>query len=274
MQVRRFLLSLLIVLVSVQAGLSFQAAGKKSSSAKSKKAAAAAQKNAQAKRKLGHIKRAFVASADLRPMAQQLLENRTPQAYQGVEAYARKHAKDDAGPLAWVVIGYAHYLDKDYVSARSSWGRTKLLEPLLGDYLAYLQGISYQGENNHAAVLQALDGFDEKYPESLQSHDAAMLYATALMATGAPAKAAAFLEKHRQPVKSDIEITLARAYLFAGDKGKASDIFHKLYFEIPTSTEADAAAIELRNMGEVQPAGSFDQRHARVFLLTRGRRFQ
>jgi len=278
-QVRRFLSVLLILLVSVPAGFSLQASRKKSSSAKSssaksKKAAAAAQKKALAKRKLGHIKRAFVASADLRPMAQQLLENRTPQAYRGVEAYARKHAKDDAGPLAWVVVGYAHYLDKDYVSARSSWVRTKPLEPLLGDYLAYMQAMAYQGENNHAAVLETLDGFDEKYPDSLQSHDAAMLYASALMATGAPAKAAAFLEKHRQPVKSDIEITLARAYLAAGDKTQASDILHKLYFEVPTSAEAEAAAIELRNLGETQPAGTFDQRHNRVLLLTKGRRFQ
>src|SRR3954451_1805413 len=31
------------------------------------------------------IKRAFVASSQLRPMAQQLLENRTPQAYAAVE---------------------------------------------------------------------------------------------------------------------------------------------------------------------------------------------
>jgi soluble lytic murein transglycosylase len=123
-QARRLLSALLILLVSVPAGFSLQTSKKKSSapkssSAKSQKAAEAARKNALAKRKLGHIKRAFVASADLRPMAQQLLENRTPQAYQGVEAYAHKHAKDDAGPLAWVVVGYAHYLDKDYASARS-----------------------------------------------------------------------------------------------------------------------------------------------------------
>ena len=279
MQARRFLFTLLILLVSVSAGFSLQASKKKSSSAKSssaksKKAAADAQKKALAKRKLGHIKRAFVASADLRPMAQQLLENRTPQAYQGVEAYARKHAKDDAGPLAWVVVGYAHYLDKDYVAARSSWDRAKSLEPLLGDYLAYMQALAYQGENNRSAVLETLDGFDEKYPDSLQSHDAAMLYASALMATNAPDRAAAFLEKHRQPVKADIEITLARAYLAAGDKTKASDIFHRLYFEMPTSAEAEAAAIELRNLGEMQPVGTFDQRHGRVLLLTKGRRYQ
>jgi peptidoglycan lytic transglycosylase len=263
--------------VSLQAGFSLQTSSKKSPSTKSKSkkaTAASAQKKAQASRKLGHIKRAFVASADLRSMAQQLLENRSPQAYQGVEAYARKHAKDDAGPLAWLVIGYAHYIDKDYVNARSSWDRAKPLEPLLGDYLAYLQAAAYQGEGNHAAVLTTLNDFDQKYPDSLESHDVALLYASALMATGAPDRAAAYLEKHRQPVKSDIEITLARAYLAAGDKPKATDIFHKLYFEMPTSAEAEAAAIELRTLGEAQPVGSFDQRHNRVGLLTRGRRFQ
>jgi soluble lytic murein transglycosylase len=259
--------------VSLQAGFSLQTSRKKSPSTK-KKSAASAQKNAQATRKLGHIKRAFVASADLRPMAQQLLENRTPQAYQGVEAYARKHAKDDAGPLAWVVVGYAHYLDKDYVSARSSWDRAKSLEPLLGDYLAYLHAASYQAESNYTAVLETLDGFDQKYPESLQSHDVALLYAGALIATKAQQAAASYLEKHRLPVKSDIEITLARAYLGAGDKARAIDIFHRLYFEMPTSAEGEAAAIELRNLGEMQPAGSFEQRHARVGLLTKARRFQ
>ncbi|HKV94541.1 MAG TPA: transglycosylase SLT domain-containing protein [Candidatus Angelobacter sp.] len=257
----------LLLLVSFQAGSSGQTSRKKTHSTKS-------QKNAQTVRKLGHIKRAFVASADLRPMAQQLLENRSPQAYAGVEAYARKHAKDDAGPLAWLVVGYAHYLDRDFSSARSSWQRSHPLEPLLGDYLAYLNAIAYQGESNPAAVLQTLEGFDQKYPDSLQAHDVAMLYAGALLASKEPEKAIAYLEQRRQPMKSDIEITLGRAYLAAGDKAKAADIFHKIYFEMPTSAEAEAAALELRNMGEEQPVGTFDQRHARITLLTKARRYQ
>jgi peptidoglycan lytic transglycosylase len=264
-----------VLLVSLQAASSGQTTRKKAPSTKAKKAASSpAQKNTPAARKLGHIKRAFVASAELRPMAQQLLENRTPQAYEGVEAYARKHANDDAGPLAWLVIGYAHYLDKDYEKARSSWDRAKPLEPLLGDYLAYLQAAAYQGASNQPAVLQTLEGFEQKYPDSLQSHDVAMLYAGALMATNEPQRAAAYLEKHRQPVKPDIEITLGRAYVAAGEKARAADIFRRLYFEMPTSAEADAAALELRNLGETPPAGSFDQRHTRAGLLTKARRFQ
>ena len=273
--VRRFLFSLCVLLVSLQAGFSLQTSRKKAPSAKAKKAAnSPAQKSTAATRKLGHIKRAFVASADLRPMAQQLLENRSPQAYAGVEAYARKHANDDAGPLAWLVVGYAHYLDKDYVSARSSWDHAQTLEPLLGDYLAYLRAAAFQGEGNQGAVLQTLESFEQKYPDSLQLHDVFLLNATALLATNEPQRAAAYLEKHRQPVKPEVEVTLGRAYAAAGEKAKATDIFRKLYFEMPTSAEADAAALELRTLGEMQPVGSFDQRHTRAGLLSKARRFQ
>ena len=275
MLVRRFaFVSLLLLLVSFQAGSSGQTSRKTTHSTKAQKKAAPSPNATQKARKLGHIKRAFVASADLRPMAQQLLENRTPQAYEGVEAYARKHAKDDAGPLAWLVIGYAHYLDRDYVSARSSWERSQALEPVLGDYLTYLQAAAYQGENNPAAVLRTLADFDQKYADSLQAHDVALLYGGALLATNEPQKAVAYLEKHRQPVKSDIEIILGRAYLAAGDKGKAAEIFRRIYFEMPTSAEADPAELELRNIGEAQPTGSFDQRHTRVGLLSKARRYQ
>jgi len=68
---------------------------------------------------------AFVASANLRPMAQQLLQDRTPTAYAGVEAYARRHAKEDAGALAWLVVGYAHTLDHDYAKAIDPFSRAK-----------------------------------------------------------------------------------------------------------------------------------------------------
>jgi soluble lytic murein transglycosylase len=274
--VRRFLfVSLLSFLALFQAGISGQTAGKKTHSTKSKKGSAAAKKKSPQKvRKLGHIKRAFVASADLRPMAQQLLENRTPPAYEGVEAYARKHAKDDAGPLAWMVVGYAHYLDRDYTKAQTAWERSKPLEPVLGDYLAYMQARAHSDQKEYAAVLQELEGFEQKYPDSLLTHDVALLYSGALMATNEPQKAAAYLEKHRQPVKSDIEFALGRAYVAAGEKGKAAEIFHKIYFEMPTSAEAEPAAQELRVIGEPLPAGSFDQRHMRVTLLAKSHRYQ
>jgi soluble lytic murein transglycosylase len=246
-----------------------QAQRKKTHSTKSK-----AHASPQATRKLKHINRAFVASADLRPMAQQLLENRTPPAYAGVEAYARKHQADDAGPLAWLVVGYAHYLDKDYVNAHTSWTRASTLAPVLGDYLDYFRASAYQGQSDYAAVMKTLQGFEQKYPDSLYLHDTVLLYAAALMGSGDPKSASAYLEKHRQPVRPDIEIALGRAYLAAHEKARGVEILRRLYFEMPLSAEADAAALELRGTGEAQPAGNFEQRYTRALLLLKGKRYQ
>ena len=69
------------------------------------------------------VTQAFVASADLKPMAIQLLDNRTSAAYAGVEAYAVKHREEDAGALAWLVIGYARTLDSQYAQAVQQIGR-------------------------------------------------------------------------------------------------------------------------------------------------------
>ena len=53
------------------------------------------------------------------------MQDRTPAAYAGVEAYARRHAQEDAGALAWLVLGYAHVLDKDYPKAVDPLVRAK-----------------------------------------------------------------------------------------------------------------------------------------------------
>src|SRR5581483_6925379 len=104
----------------VQSVLLLLVLGQVSAPAQSKKAAHSS-KSSTRQSKLRHINKAFVASADLKPMAQQLLQNRTPQAYAGVEAYARTHQGDEAGPLAWLVLGYGHYLDNDFPKALASW---------------------------------------------------------------------------------------------------------------------------------------------------------
>jgi soluble lytic murein transglycosylase len=227
--------------------------------------------------KLGHIHRAFVASADLKPMALQLLQDRTPQAYAGVEAYAHKHASTanpDASALAWLVLGYARYLDRNFPQARASWQHAGALEPVLGDYLAWLRASSYQAENNSAEVIRVLEGFEEKYPDSIELHDAQMLYAGALMASGDPQRAVAYLEKRRQPYRPDTELAVARAYRSVDQRDKAAEILRRLYYESPLSPEADAAAIELHSLGEAQPVGTFEQRHLRAEMILKGKRYR
>jgi soluble lytic murein transglycosylase len=203
-------------------------------------------------------------------MAQQLLQDRTPTAYAGVEAYARSHPKEDAGALAWLVIGYAHTLDHDYAKAIDPLNRAKAGASELGDYVAYYLGDAYMRTARNAEALSTLAGFSENFPDSLLIRDAHLAYANVLLDEGRAPEAAALLEKERVPVRSDIELAVGRAYELAGDNQKAASAFRNLYFNIPTSVEAEAAGTELRKLGI---SGSVAERRTRADLLFKAKRY-
>src|SRR5439155_978227 len=123
------------------------------------------------------IHQAFVASATLKPMAQQLLQNRTAQAYAGVESFARKHSAEDAGSLAWLAVGYAHFLDRDFAKAVDPLSRAKPHAGDIGDYVAYYLAASYQQSGRLPEAVAALNTFDQTFPQSLLIRDAHVLYA-------------------------------------------------------------------------------------------------
>ena len=59
------------------------------------------------------LQRAFVASTQLRPMAQELATMRSPAAYAGVTAYAHAHT-GEAASAAYLALGHAYLLDRSY----------------------------------------------------------------------------------------------------------------------------------------------------------------
>ncbi|HYW37994.1 MAG TPA: transglycosylase SLT domain-containing protein [Terriglobales bacterium] len=235
----------------------------------------AASTSARKKRKpisprVRRVRRAFVASASLRPMAQQLLQDRTPTAYAGVETYARRHAKEDAGALAWLVIGYARTLDHDYGKAIEPFNRAKAGATELGDYVAYYLGDAYLKTARNAEALSTLADFSKNFPDSLLIRDAHLVYANALLQEGRAQEAAALLEKDRAPVRSDVEFAIGRAYEAAGDNQKAASAFRNVYFNLPNSIEADAAGAELHKLGI---SGDIAERRTRADLLFKARHY-
>jgi soluble lytic murein transglycosylase len=216
------------------------------------------------------VRRAFVASASLRPMAQQLLQDRTPTAYAGVEAYARRHPKEDAGALAWLVIGYAHTVDHDDAKAIDPLNRAKSGASELGDYVAYYLGDAYRKTGRNAEALSTLADFSKNFPDSLLIRDAHLVYSSALLAEGRAQEAAALLERDRAPLRSDVEFAVGRAYEAAGNNEKAASAFRNLYFNVPGSFEADAAGTELRKLGI---SGSLAERRTRADLLLKTRHY-
>ena len=203
-------------------------------------------------------------------MAQQLLQDRTPAAYAGVEGYARKHAKEDAGALAWLVVGYSHTIDRDFAKAIEPLSRAKAGASEVGDYVAYYLGDAYLRTGHNAEALATLADFDKRHPDSLLIRDAHLLYATVLVTEARPHEAALLLERDRAPVRSDIELEIGRAYLAAGEKQKAADAFRNVYFNLPGSSEAEAAGAELRKLGVT---GSATERRTRADLLFKGKHY-
>jgi len=221
-------------------------------------------------RRVRRVRRAFVASASLRPMAQQLLQDRTPVAYAGVEAYARKYAKEDAGALAWLVVGYAYTLDHDYAKAIVPFTRARSGASEVGDYIAYYLGDAYQRTGRNAEALATLADFSNTFPDSLLIRDAHVVYANALYDEGRAAEAAALLEKDRAPIRSDLELAIGRAYELAGDKEKAVAAFRNLYFNLPNSFESEMAGVELKKLSI---SGTFAERRTRADLLFKAKHY-
>ena len=203
-------------------------------------------------------------------MAQQLLQDRTPTAYAGVEAYARRHAKEDAGALAWLAIGYARTLDHDYGRAIDPLNRSKAGASELGDYVAYYLGDAYQKTGHNAEALSTLVDYSQKFPDSLLIRDAHLVYANALFDEGRVSEAVTLLEKDRSPVRSDIELAIGRAYEAAGEKEKAASAFRNVFFNLPNSSEADAAGAAMRKLGI---SGSMIERRTRADLLFKAKHY-
>ena len=225
--------------------------------------------------RLRRMRQAFVASANLKPMARQLLQDRSPAAYAGVEAYARRHAKEDAGALAWLVVGYAHVLDHDYAKAIDPLSRARPQAGELGDYVDYYLGTSYLQTGRTAEAVAALSAFDQNYPASLLIRNAHVLYANALLGEGRPKDALALLEKERRPARADVELALGRALASAGQSSEALTVLRNLYYTMPLSAEADEAESDLKRMAAAAPLPppGLNARRTRADLLMRGKRF-
>ena len=219
--------------------------------------------------RLRRTHRAFVASSSLRPMALQLLQDRTPVAYAGVEAYARRHAAEDAGALANLVLGYAHWLDHDYAQMLPPLRKAQPRAAELGDYVAYFLAQAQLQTGDSAGAVTTLMDFAGKYPDSIWARAAAVTYATALVSQNHPQEALAALDRFREPARPEVELALARAYLQAQQQDKAVQLLRHIYYTMPTAGEADTAGSLLKGMAGATASVGFAEQKQRADLLAR-----
>jgi soluble lytic murein transglycosylase len=221
------------------------------------------------------MRRSFVASSDLRPMARQLVEFRTPAAYTGVENYAHTHAGTEAGALAWFAIGYAHYLDAQYPQAIAALQKAQPQIGELKDYVAFFIGNSYVLSNNPEESLAYLRDFGTRFTDSLYGHDATIAYAKALLALNRPSEVVKLLEANRSPANAETEYYLGKAYVQNGQGRAGAEILQRVYYEYATSYVADQAQADLKKIPEepTLPPVTYAEHLKRADTLYKAKRY-
>jgi soluble lytic murein transglycosylase len=190
---------------------------------------------------------AFTASAQLRPMAQQLVTDRSPAAYAGVLAYAAAH-QGEAAASAELAIGHAYMLDRRYGEAEEAFRQASIRGAALDDYADYLQAqAAVQGGRPQDAV-PLLAHFADHHPGSVFDNNAPILLANAYL-TGNNANGALQVLQPLlgTPIANHVDFRLAqaKAYQASGNQQKSASLYRGIYLGDPLSPEAATAKAQL-----------------------------
>ena len=197
------------------------------------------------------IRLAFVASKELEPMAQQLATLRTPEAYAAVAAYAHSHT-GDAAAAAYLALGHAYLLDKRFADAETALAQARRADGELADYEDFLDAEAGHEAGDDAVAEKILEGFTERYPDSIFNAQVPELEATALLAlgnrTGARQvlAAAAGSEAASRP---GFQLAEGQVELALGEQQAAEASFKQLLLAHPLSAEAQTARAKLTELG-------------------------
>lgn len=197
------------------------------------------------------IKLAFVASTELRPMAQQLATLRTPAAYAGVTKYAHAH-EGEAAAAAYLALGHAYQLDRRYPEAEENFRLARQAGEVLADYADFLGAETEHEAGKDAAAEALLHGFAARYPDSIFNIQAPELEASVLLSVDNPQGAQQILAQAAgQAAASRPGFQLAQGQVaFAlGQTEEAERIFKKLLLGHPLNSDAQVARAKLTAMG-------------------------
>jgi peptidoglycan lytic transglycosylase len=197
------------------------------------------------------IKRAFVASKELQPMAQQLATMRTPAAYAGVAAYAHSHT-GEAAAAAYLALGHAYLLDKRYAEAESALAQARRADGELSDYVDFLDAQASQGAGDDPAAENILHGFTSRYPESIFDDQAPELEANVLLTMNKLAAARQILAGAAGSPAADrpgFQLVEGEVEQALGQQQAAEATFKRVLLSHPLSPEAQIARAKLTETG-------------------------
>ena len=219
------------------------------------------------------LQMAFVASSQLRPMAQELTAMRSPAAYAGVTAYAHAHT-GEAASAAYLALGHAYLLDHRYPDAASSFQKANATGKTLDDYADFLaaQAEMEAGKLSDAETL--LTGFAAKYPESIFVGRLPVIIANLSLQQNDPQTALRVLHQHASdPISThaDFQLALARANQMTGNVDEAAKLYRHIFLSFPLSDEGAQAKTQLAMVGAAAPLTTAERRAHADALYAGGR---
>jgi soluble lytic murein transglycosylase len=197
------------------------------------------------------IKLAFVASTELRPMAQQLATMRTPAAYAGVTKYAHQHS-GEAAAAAYLALGHAYWLDKRYGEAIANFRLARQAGTELADYADFLNARANHEAGDEAAAEELLHGFADRYSESIFVAQAPELEAETLLALKEATGAQRVLTAATGTAAANrpgYQLAQGEVAFALGQPQQAASLFKRLLLAHPLTPEAEIARAKLTAMG-------------------------
>ncbi|MGA3226161.1 MAG: transglycosylase SLT domain-containing protein [Acidobacteriaceae bacterium] len=208
------------------------------------------------------LQRAFVASSQLRPMAQELATMRSPAAYAGVTAYAHAHT-GEAASAAYLALGHAYLLDRRYPDAAASFQKANALGTTMDDYADFLAAQADMGAGKLSDAETLLTGFATKYPESIFVGRLPVMIANLSLQQNDPTTALKVLHQHEaDPISghADFQLALARANQMLGNVEEASRLYRHIFLGFPLSDEGKQAKAQLAVVGATPPLTMSERR--------------
>jgi len=225
--------------------------GKSSSKAGTKagKGRRGAKRTAGRAARTAKLKLAFVASKELRPMAQQLVAIRTAAAFAGVTAYAHQHT-GEAAASAYLALGHAYLLDNRFAEAAANLRQARAAGDALADYDEFLGAKAEHDGGNNVAAESLLKGFAERNPDSIFIAQVPELEAQILLGLNDFAGARKVLEDAPESAgRAGYQLALGEVDQAQGRAAEAGSVYKHVLLAWPLAFEAQTARTRLTALG-------------------------
>jgi soluble lytic murein transglycosylase len=195
------------------------------------------------------IRQAFVASTELRPMAQQLATLRTPAAYAGVSKYGHGHS-GEAAAAAYLALGHAYLADRRFAEAAENLRLARQAGQELADYADFLGAQAEHQAGNETAAETLLRGFAARYPDSIFNPQAPELEANVLLTLNNAAEAQRVLTAGAgSAARPGYQLAQGQVAAALGQTQQAEQVFKRLLLGHPLSSDAQTARARLTALG-------------------------